>query len=50
MKYLKRAEFQAVVISLKDKLYARSDALVGVYKPRDLEQSKVLTLALDEFK
>ena len=38
--------FQAIVISLKDKLYGEADALVGVYKPHRSEASEVLTLDL----
>jgi structural maintenance of chromosome 1 len=44
--YLKKADFQAIVISLKDKLYGEADALVGVYKPHRSEASEVLTLDL----
>merc|ERR550537_888532 len=47
--YLKKADFQAIVISLKDRLYGDADALVGVYKPHKSEASEVLTLDLQPY-
>jgi structural maintenance of chromosome 1 len=47
--YLKQADFQAIVISLKDALYGESEALVGVYKPHGTEASSVLTLDLEQY-
>lgn len=49
VRFLQRAEFQAIVISLKDKLYSESDALVGVFKPMSQNSSKVLTLDLQQY-
>merc|ERR1719230_1934207 len=47
--YLEQSEIQTVVISLKDKCFARSDALVGVYKDKAKETSGVLTLDLSQY-
>lgn len=49
LEFLKKAEFQTIVISLKDKFYAESEALVGVYKPFKSEASHVLTLDLTPY-
>ncbi|ORX45611.1 hypothetical protein BCR36DRAFT_585625 [Piromyces finnis] len=48
--YVKRhasENFQFVVISLKNTFYERAQALVGIYRDRDVNSSKVLTLKLD---
>jgi len=44
--FLKRAQFQVIVISLKDKLFSNADMLVGIYKDQDKGSSGVLTLDL----
>lgn len=45
-RYLEHSECQAIVISQKDKLFARSEALVGVSKDKRAETSVVLTMDL----
>jgi len=48
--YVKRHasdNFQFVVISLKNTFYERAQALVGIYRDREVNSSKVLTLKLD---
>ncbi|ORY58944.1 hypothetical protein LY90DRAFT_506096 [Neocallimastix californiae] len=48
--YVKRHasdDFQFVVISLKNTFYERAQALVGIYRDREVNSSKVLTLKLD---
>eukprot|EP00811_Abedinium_folium_P016805 NODE_2573_length_2187_cov_6.466019.p1 GENE.NODE_2573_length_2187_cov_6.466019~~NODE_2573_length_2187_cov_6.466019.p1 ORF type:complete len:366 (+),score=119.06 NODE_2573_length_2187_cov_6.466019:1076-2173(+) len=44
--YLKKLEFQVLVISLKDSFFAHSDSIVGIYKDRELQTSGFLMLAL----
>ncbi|OWB78663.1 hypothetical protein B5S32_g2863 [[Candida] boidinii] len=39
-------DFQFIVISLKNCLFERSDAIVGIYRKQDLNSSKTLTLDL----
>ncbi|KAI9018451.1 condensin complex subunit SMC1 [Hyaloraphidium curvatum] len=43
-------EFQFVVISLKNTMYQKAQALVGVYRDQDTNSSKVLTLSLAQFE
>ncbi|ORY83359.1 cohesin complex subunit psm1 [Neocallimastix californiae] len=48
--YVKRHasdNFQFVVISLKNTFYEKAQALVGIYRDREVNSSKVLTLKLD---
>ena len=40
------ADFQFIVISLKNTLFERSDALVGIYRDQDENSSRTLTLDL----
>ncbi|KAF9402001.1 Structural maintenance of chromosomes protein 1 [Mortierella sp. AD011] len=41
---------QFIVISLKSSLYERGQGLVGIYRDQDVNSSKTLTLALDQFE
>ncbi|KAK6460126.1 structural maintenance of chromosome protein 1, partial [Scheffersomyces coipomensis] len=41
--------FQFIVISLKNSLFERSDALVGIYREQRLNSSKTVTLDLSEY-
>ena len=45
-RFLKDADFQAVVISLKDRFFAHSDSLIGVYKDINKQSSGILSLPL----
>jgi len=48
--YIKRhatADFQFIVISLKNTMYNKAEALVGVYRDQAVNSSKTLTLKLD---
>lgn len=47
-RFLKDADFQAVVISLKDRFFAHSDSLIGVFKDIHKQTSGTLTLGLKE--
>ena len=50
-RYLKqKADFQCIVISLKEALFTRSDSLVGVYKDRANDTSRTLSLGLNEYR
>lgn len=40
---------QTIVISLKDAFYERADALVGIYRDRDVGSSRLATLDLTQF-
>eukprot|EP00392_Amoebophrya_sp_AT5.2_P009945 g9976.t1 len=42
-RYLSRAKFQSIVISLKDELFCQSDALFGVFKDQRMDQSGTLS-------
>lgn len=44
--YLKKMDFQCVVISLKDTFFAHSDSIVGVFKDRSAQTSGILSLPL----
>ncbi|KAH0484442.1 MAG: uncharacterized protein KVP18_004595 [Porospora cf. gigantea A] len=44
--FFENVQYQVIVISLKDSLYARSDALFGVYKSHEEETSGVLSCPL----
>lgn len=46
----KGPNFQFIVISLKNSLFERSDALVGIYRDQDMNSSKILTLDLREYE
>lgn len=46
----KGPNFQFIVISLKNNLFERSDALVGIYRDQNLNSSKILTLDLREYE
>ncbi|KAF9905566.1 Structural maintenance of chromosomes protein 1 [Lobosporangium transversale] len=43
------AQLQFIVISLKSSLYERGQGLVGIYRDQEVNSSKTLTLALDQF-
>lgn len=50
--YIKKhadSHFQFIVISLKNQLFEKSDALVGIYKQHDTTSSKVLTMDLRKY-
>ena len=42
--------FQFVVISLKNSLYEKSEALVGIYRDQESKGSRVLTLDLTQYE
>lgn len=44
--YLRKLDFQCLVISLKDTFFAHSDSIVGIYKDKELQCSGSLILAL----
>merc|ERR1711972_331895 len=44
--YLRKLDFQCVVISLKDSFFSHSDSIVGVFKDKEAQTSGVLTLPL----
>lgn len=44
--YLKQLEFQCLVISLKDTFFSHSDAIIGIYKDKEVQSSGALTLPL----
>merc|ERR1712232_154836 len=46
VKYLKTLNFQTVVISLKDNFFSHSDAIIGIYKDKEIQCSGSLTLPL----
>ncbi|KAF7457987.1 hypothetical protein HWI79_1553 [Cryptosporidium felis] len=48
-RFLKRAPFQSIVISLKDRLFSQADSLIGVFKDRLLQTSSTLTLDLQKY-
>jgi len=48
-RYLRKARFQCIVISLKDKLFREADSLVGIHKDPEEQTSDTLTLDLTEF-
>merc|ERR1740123_2074411 len=47
--YVEQADCQTIVISLKDKFFVRSEALVGVWKDKPQETSAFLTLDLTRY-
>lgn len=49
--YIKQrsADFQCIVISLKDIFFEHADSLVGICKDVELMSSKILTLDLNRF-
>merc|ERR1712060_463629 len=47
--YVEQTDCQTIVISLKDRFFIRSEALVGVWKNKPLETSAVLTLDLTRY-
>jgi len=47
-RYLQKASFQAVVISLKDDFFSRADCLFGVYKDQADDQSGILSIQLKD--
>merc|ERR1712232_1549429 len=44
--YLKKLEFQCLVISLKDSFFSHSDSIVGIYKDKEAQTSGSVSLAL----
>lgn len=48
-KFLKKAPFQSIVISLKDRLFSYADSLIGVYKDREQQTSSTMTLDLRKY-
>ncbi|OII71847.1 uncharacterized protein cubi_00655 [Cryptosporidium ubiquitum] len=48
-KFLRKASFQSIVISLKDRLFSQADTLIGVYKNRELQTSSTMTLDLRKY-
>ncbi|KAH8581647.1 SMC1 structural maintenance of chromosomes 1 [Cryptosporidium sp. chipmunk genotype I] len=48
-KFLKKASFQSIVISLKDRLFSQADTLIGVYKNREMQTSSTMTLDLRRY-
>lgn len=48
--YVEKCECQAIVISLKDQLFSRSEGLVGVSKDKRRQTSIVLTVDLQRFR
>ena len=46
----KSQDFQCLVISLKDLFYSEADALVGIYRDRELDCSKSLTFDLSQYE
>ncbi|CAK0826253.1 unnamed protein product [Prorocentrum cordatum] len=44
--YLKKLNFQCLVISLKDTFFSHSDSIVGIYKDKELQTSGSLSLPL----
>merc|ERR1719487_304049 len=44
--YLKKLDFQCLVISLKDSFFAQSDSIVGIFKDKELQSSGTLSLPL----
>ncbi|ANB11416.1 cohesin subunit SMC1 [Sugiyamaella lignohabitans] len=49
IKHNARENFQFIVISLKNGLFEKSDALVGIYRDQDINSSRALTLDLRQF-
>jgi len=47
--FIEQADIQTIVISLKDKFFVRSKALVGVWKNKPQETSATLTLDLSRY-
>ncbi|KAJ1612147.1 SMC1 structural maintenance of chromosomes 1 [Cryptosporidium canis] len=47
--FLKKAPFQSVVISLKDRLFSQADTLIGVYKDREQQTSSTMALDLRKY-
>jgi len=45
--YLKKMNFQCVVISLKDTFFSHSDSIVGVFKDKSKQTSGILSLPLE---
>ena len=41
--------FQCIVISLKNTLYVKSQALVGVYRDHEQNSSRLLTINLEDY-
>jgi len=48
--YVEQADCQTIVISLKERFFIRSEALVGVWKDKPRETSSVLTLDLTRYQ
>ncbi|KAI8379663.1 RecF/RecN/SMC [Radiomyces spectabilis] len=44
------ANFQFIVISLKNTLYEKAQSLVGIYRDQEFHSSKTLTLKLDQYQ
>eukprot|EP00929_Paragymnodinium_shiwhaense_P119263 TRINITY_DN91146_c0_g1_i1.p1 TRINITY_DN91146_c0_g1~~TRINITY_DN91146_c0_g1_i1.p1 ORF type:complete len:1300 (-),score=434.67 TRINITY_DN91146_c0_g1_i1:105-4004(-) len=44
--YLKKLDFQCLVISLKDSFFAQSDSIVGIFKDKEIQTSGALSLPL----
>jgi structural maintenance of chromosome 1 len=44
------SDFQFIVISLKNSMYQKAQALVGVYRDQETNSSKILTLSLTQFE
>ncbi|GAB5589148.1 Structural maintenance of chromosomes protein 1 [Umbelopsis nana] len=42
--------FQFIVISLKSMLYQKAESLVGIYRDQEINSSRVLTLALEQYE
>merc|ERR1712032_114970 len=49
-KYVEQSDCQTIVISLKDKLFSRSEGLVGVTMNKIREASVILTVDLARFR
>eukprot|EP01068_Selenidium_serpulae_P007789 Selendium_serpulae@DN4804_c0_g1_i6.p2 len=48
-RFLSSANFQGIVISLKEKLYSQAELLIGVFKDQDAESSGALLLDLTAY-
>merc|ERR1712050_326453 len=44
--YLRKLDFQVLVISLKDSFFSHSDAIIGIFKDKEAQTSGALTLPL----
>merc|ERR1740138_139362 len=44
--YLRKLDFQCLVISLKDSFFQHSDSIVGIFKDKEIQSSGTLSLPL----